>query len=97
MRCSASLDRCLNTRTFFFLLILFSLHIHRPGFSQMEVAKHSRPALHNLRMEEGGSASHYTLHTGHDDDDDDDDEAHKKRGASVCAHPALIDSSGYSS
>lgn len=27
------------------------------GFSQMEVAQHSRPALHNLRMKEGGSAS----------------------------------------
>ena len=34
---------------------------HSPaGFSQMEVAQHSRPALHNLRMKEGGSASHYT-------------------------------------
>lgn len=26
----------------------------------MEVAHHSRPALHNLRMKEGGSASHHT-------------------------------------
>lgn len=46
----------------FFFLSFFSLTLSHPpaGFSQMEVAKHSRPALHNLRMKEGGSASHHT-------------------------------------
>lgn len=39
----------------------------------MEVAQHSRPALHNLRMKEGGSASHYTRFNP----ERGDDEAHK--------------------
>lgn len=71
MRWCASVKRCKQTSSafcwFLFCLLLFfppsslSPLSHSPaGFSQMEVAQHSRPALHNLRMKEGGSASHYT-------------------------------------
>lgn len=68
----ASVKRCKKTSSAFcwFLFCLFVCFFspsslsplsHSPaGFSQMEVAQHSRPALHNLRMKEGGSASHYT-------------------------------------
>lgn len=60
MRCCASVKRWLRTRLAFvisfspFFSFPFLPVSHSPaGFSQMEVAQHSRPALHNLRMKEG--------------------------------------------
>lgn len=68
------------------LLLLLPPLSHSPaGFSQMEVAQHSRPALYNLRMTEGGSASHYTrFEPGRGDDDDDEGAQSETRTG--CAH-----------
>lgn len=88
MRYCASVKRRLKTRLA--LVISFCpphppspLLSHSPaGFSQMEVAQHSRPALHNLRMKEGGSASHYTRFNP----ERGDDEAHKCDTETLCAY-----------
>lgn len=61
MRYSASVKCVSKTRMAFccsWFDVSFLPRIHR--IVQMEVAKHCRPALHNLRTKEGGSASHYT-------------------------------------